>query len=68
MPLQRNRPAGNFNPAATLPFELRIEDFQMAMQDVYDFFHDVNGHLLERGLQRLEKPTLRLNRLATERP
>jgi hypothetical protein len=22
-----------FNPAATLPFELRVDDFQMAMQD-----------------------------------
>jgi hypothetical protein len=26
----------------------------MAMQDVYDFFHDVNSHLTERGLQRLD--------------
>jgi hypothetical protein len=24
------------------------------MQDVYDFFHDVNGHLVQRGLQRLD--------------
>lgn len=27
-----------FNQAAVLPFELRLEDFQMAMRDVYDFF------------------------------
>jgi hypothetical protein len=43
-----------FNPAAVLPFELRPQDFQMAMQDVYDFFYDVNGHLSAKGLQRLD--------------
>lgn len=26
----------------------------MAMQDVYDFFHDVNSHLMDKGLQRLD--------------
>ena len=26
----------------------------MAMQDVYDFFHDVNSHLLGKGLSRLD--------------
>jgi hypothetical protein len=45
---------GKFNPDAALPFQLRPQDFQMAMQDVYDFFYDVNGHLLAKGLQRLE--------------
>jgi hypothetical protein len=44
-----------FNPNAALPFELRPQDFQMAMQDVYDFFYDVNGHLTGRGLQRLDE-------------
>ena len=43
-----------FNPDAALPFELRPQDFQMAMQDVYDFFFDVNGHLSAKGLQRLD--------------
>lgn len=28
----------HFNAHAELPYELRIEDFRMAMQDVYDFF------------------------------
>ena len=42
------------NASATLPYQLRIEDFQMAMQDVYDFFFDVNSHLTEKGLQRLD--------------
>lgn len=36
------------------PYELRLVDFQVAMQDVYDFFHDVNTHLRSKGLQRLD--------------
>ena len=44
----------NFNSSATLPYELRIQDFQIAMQDVYDFFYDVNSHLTQKGLQRLD--------------
>ncbi len=43
-----------FNEDAILPYELRLQDFQMAMQDVYDFFHDVNSHLMDKGLQRLD--------------
>lgn len=43
-----------FNHEAKLPYELRQEDFQMAMQDVYDFFFDVNSHLTAKGLQRLD--------------
>jgi hypothetical protein len=43
-----------FNPNCVFPFELRREDFQMAMQDVYDFFYDVNSYLLGKGLQRLD--------------
>ncbi len=43
-----------FNRDAILPYGLRIEDFHMAMQDVYDFFFDVNSRLLEKGLQRLD--------------
>ncbi|MDD8045284.1 MAG: hypothetical protein PHF14_02345 [Verrucomicrobiota bacterium] len=55
MPISRNNvDAAAFNPAAVLPFELRVQDFQMAMQDVYDFFYDVNAHLTGKGLQRLD--------------
>jgi len=55
MPIQRNHPdQAKFNPKATLPFELRLNDFAMAMQDVYDFFHDVNVGLVEKGLERLD--------------
>jgi hypothetical protein len=43
-----------FNAHATLPYELRLQDFQMAMQDVYDFFYDVNNHLIGKGLHRLD--------------
>ncbi|MDR3383936.1 hypothetical protein [Cupriavidus basilensis] len=43
-----------FNKAATLPFELRISDFEHAMQDVYDFFSDVNALLSGKGFQRLD--------------
>lgn len=39
MPTGRNSldPA-KFNNAALLPYELRLEDFRLAVQDVYDFF------------------------------
>jgi hypothetical protein len=43
-----------FSKEARLPYELRRQDFQMAMQDVYDFFYDVNSHLTGKGLQRLD--------------
>ncbi len=39
-----------FNKKAKLPFGLRLRDFEMAMQDVYDFFFDVNRGLVERDL------------------
>ena len=32
-----------FNRNAELPFELRIDDLRLAVQDVYDFFFDVNA-------------------------
>ena len=43
-----------FNPAPRLPFNLRVEDIALAMQDIYDFFFDVNSHLFDRGLPRLD--------------
>lgn len=55
MPILRNSldPA-KFNASAALPFELRLDDFRSAAQDVYDFFFDVNGSLVARGLERLD--------------
>jgi hypothetical protein len=43
-----------FNPKATLPYSLRLKDFEIAMQDVYDFFYDVNTLFENKGLPRLE--------------
>lgn len=55
MSIRRNQvDETKFNSDAKLPFELRLKDFAMAMQDVYDFFHDVNVGLVQRGLERLD--------------
>jgi hypothetical protein len=55
MAAERNRPKrDNFNLQAQLPFQLRLEDFEIAMQDVYDLFFDVNSGLLGKGLERLD--------------
>lgn len=55
MPIERNRVKDDaFNPAPSLPYQLRKLDFQSAMQDVYDFFYDVNQNLREKGLRRFE--------------
>ena len=43
-----------FNPDVVLPYELRIKDFEIAFQDVYDFFFDVNSYLINKGLERLD--------------
>jgi hypothetical protein len=37
-----------------LPYALRLEDFALAMQDVYDFLYDVNELLVSKGLVRLD--------------
>lgn len=43
-----------FNGGVTLPYQLRLEDFEAAMRDIYDFFYDVNTLLTEKGLRRLD--------------
>ena len=43
-----------FNADAVLPFSLRLADFEMTMQDIYDFFDDVNTLLLDKGLHRFD--------------
>lgn len=54
-PMERNRvDRTKFNEAIALPYQLRTDDFALAMQDVYDFFYDVNSHLESKGLQRLD--------------
>lgn len=53
--IQRNHVVTTaFNRDAMLPYELRLKDFELAMQDIYDFFHDVNTALAARGLQRFD--------------
>ena len=55
MPISRNIvDRAKFNSSATLPYDLRIGDFESAIQDVYDFFFDVNANLVSKGLQRLD--------------
>ena len=44
-----------FNRAVNLPYQLRVEDFSLVMQDVYDFFFDVNLHLFGKGIKRLDE-------------
>ena len=43
-----------FNTEAQLPYALRLKDFELAMQDVYDFLFDVNNMLLDKGLHRFD--------------
>lgn len=43
-----------FNPDVQLPYSLRQADFEQAMQDIYDFFYDVNGLLAGKGLHRMD--------------
>ncbi len=33
---------------------LRLQDFDLVMRDIYDFFFDVNTHLSDRGLKRFD--------------
>lgn len=55
MGIQRNYvDATGFNADAQLPYELRLKDFELAIQDIYDFFFDVNSALAGKGLQRLD--------------
>jgi hypothetical protein len=56
VPVVRNKPdPTKFNQNADLPFQLRLKDFELAIQDVYDFFYDVNVLLTSKGLQRLDE-------------
>ena len=55
MPVTRNAlDPSKLNANASLPYELRLEDFRLAIQDVYDFFFDVNVGLVAKGLDRLD--------------
>ena len=53
--LRQTLDASRFNPAANLPFELRLKDFELAIQDVCDFFFDVNVTLAGMRVANLER-------------
>lgn len=55
MPIRETVSREWFNPSIQLPYQLRLDDFALAMQDVYDFFFDVNTLFHDRGLPRLEE-------------
>ena len=56
MAVKKNEVASqSFNKEIALPYELRVADFSAAMQDIYDFFFDVNSGLVEKGLARLDE-------------
>jgi hypothetical protein len=54
MPKKETVDTKAFNKSAKLPFQLRLKDFEIAMQDVYDFFYDVNVLFQKKGLPRLD--------------
>lgn len=41
MQVRQKVDAARFNMGATLPYSLRLDDFKITMEDVYDFFFDV---------------------------
>jgi len=43
-----------FNPNVSLPHLLRQIDFESSMQDVYDFFYEVNSLFQTKGLPRFD--------------
>jgi hypothetical protein len=44
-----------FDQRAVLPYQLRLKDLELAMQDVYDLLFDINAAMASRGLQRIEE-------------
>jgi hypothetical protein len=54
MPTRETVDRTAFSSAMELPYELRLADFEIAMQDVYDFFYDVNTLFDKKGLPRLD--------------
>ena len=43
-PVRAQPDESKFNSGREYPYQLRWRDFEMAVQDVYDFFFDVNKH------------------------
>lgn len=47
-----------FRADAKLPFGLRVREVAQALEQVYDFLHDLNAFLVDRGYDRLEETIL----------
>ncbi len=47
-----------FNHSLKLPYGLRVAEVRAAIEDIYDFLHNVNRFLTERGWDRLEETLL----------
>lgn len=43
-----------FNPDIELPYNLKIQDFENAMHDIYDFFFEIDSYSVKKGWGRLE--------------
>ena len=54
MPTREQVDRSKLNKKASLPHQLRLIDFETAMQDVYDFFYDVNVLFQKKGLPRFD--------------
>ena len=49
MPIVRETlDATKFNRGTALPYQLRLEDFALMMQDICEFFFDVNTHPFDK--------------------
>ena len=44
-----------FDQGVTLPYGLRVAEVKAALDDIYDFLHNINRFLTERGWDRLEE-------------
>src|SRR3972149_479508 len=53
-----NLPPRGFNHSLVLPYGLRVAEVRAALEDVYDFLHNVNRFLTEKGWDRLEETLL----------
>src|SRR3990172_11173997 len=47
-----------FNHSLVLPYGLRVAEVRAALEDVYDFLHNVNKFLTEKRWDRLEETLL----------
>jgi hypothetical protein len=44
-----------FNFHADLPFGLKVEEIRDALEEIYNFLHDINSFLVGKGYERLEE-------------